>query len=107
MFSPMLNGRALKATVVLDSAEIAALRVPDGQPRTILRIKIDGRDVCADIATKSLRKAIATIREAGVDGCVALIQGKLGPGDIVQECGLVAQVKTPKAEAAGSSPAQA
>jgi hypothetical protein len=36
MFSPMLNGRALKATVVLDLAEIAALRVPDGQPRTIL-----------------------------------------------------------------------
>jgi hypothetical protein len=100
MFSPTVTGRALKVTVVLDSAEIVALRVPDGQPRTTLRIEVGGRDVCAVIATKSLRKAIATIRQTGVDGCVALIQGKLGPGDVVLECGLVAQVKTPKVDAA-------
>jgi hypothetical protein len=96
MFSPTVTGRALKATIVLNSAEIAALRVPDGQPRTTLWIKVAGRDVSAEIATKSLRKAIATIREAGVDGCVAMIQGKLGPGNVVLECGLVAQIKTPR-----------
>jgi hypothetical protein len=61
------------------SAEIAALRVPNDQPRVLLRIRVAGRDVSADIAAKSVRKAIATIREAGVDACVALIQGKLGP----------------------------
>lgn len=103
MFSPTLNGRAIKTTVVLDAAEIAALSVPDGQPRTTLRIKVGGRNVSADIATKSLRKVIATIHETGVDGCVALIQGKLAPGDVVEECGLVAQIKTPKAEGAGAT----
>jgi hypothetical protein len=91
-----LNGRALKVTAPLDPAELVALRVPDGQPRIRLQIKVAGRTVSADIASKSLRKAIATIRETGADGCVALIQGKLGPGDVVQECGLVAQIKAAK-----------
>jgi hypothetical protein len=62
-----------------------------------MRIKVAGRDICADIATKSLRKAIAAIRQTGADGCAALIQGRLGPSDVVEECGLTAQVKTPKA----------
>ena len=48
---------------------------------------------------ESLRKAIALIRETGAEGCVALLQGKLGPGDAVQECGIVAQVKQAKAAA--------
>jgi hypothetical protein len=98
-FSPTVTGRAHKATVVLDSAEIAALRVPDGLPRTTLRIKVGGRDVSADIATKSLRKAIATIREAGVDGCVALIQGKLGSGMLCKSAASSRRSRQPKAAA--------
>jgi hypothetical protein len=95
--SPALNGRAIKATIVLETAEIAMLSVPDGQRRTTLRIKVAGRDVSVDIATKSLRKAIATIAETGADGCVAIVQGKLERGDVVSEAGLVVQPKTPKA----------
>jgi hypothetical protein len=91
--SPTLNGRAIKVTIVLDPAEIAVLTAPGGQSRTTLQIKAGGRNVCADIATKSLRKAIALIREVGADGCVVVVQGKLGPGDVVSECGLVAQAK--------------
>jgi hypothetical protein len=95
-----LAGRALKVTIVLEPAEILALaQPPEGQPRVKLKIEVAGRTVFADIAAKSLRKAIATIREAGVGGSNALIQGKLGPGDVVLECGLVAQLKTPNAAA--------
>jgi hypothetical protein len=96
-FSPALNGRAIKATIVLETAEIAMLTAPDGQRRTTLRIKVAGRNVSVDIATKSLRKAIATIAESGADECVAIVQGKLERGDVVSEAGLVVQLKTPKA----------
>ena len=97
-----LNGRAVKITVVLEPVEVVALAAPEGQSRTVLHIKVGGRNVSADIATKSLRKAVALIRGIGADGCVALIQGKLGPDDVVLECGLVAQAKVRAVEAAPS-----
>jgi hypothetical protein len=95
-FSPTLNGRAIKVTIVLETAEIAMLTAPDGQRRTTLRIKVAGRNVSVDIATKSLRKAIATIAETSADECVAIVQGKLERGDMVSEGGLTVQLKTPK-----------
>jgi hypothetical protein len=94
---PVLKGRALKIIVPSEPTEIASLVTPEGQSRTELQIKVGGRSVFANIATKSLRKAIATIRETGTGGCVVLLQGKLGPNDVVQECGLMAQVKAVKA----------
>jgi hypothetical protein len=91
-----LHGRSLKVTVLLDPAEIAALRAPEGQPRTRLQVRAGGRMVTADVNSKSVRKAIATIREYGPDGCVLMLQGKLDHADVIQECGLAAQLKTPK-----------
>jgi hypothetical protein len=96
-FSPTVNARAIKATISLDTAEIAMLKVRDGQARTTLHIKVAGRNVAANISSKSLRKAIATITENGADKCVAVVQGKLERGDMVSEAGLVVQLKTPKA----------
>lgn len=95
--SAYLNARAIKVTVLLDPAEIATLSVPEGQSRTTLWIWVAGRKLSADIACKSLRKALTMIREVGTDGCVSLIQGKLGPDNVVQECGLVTQLKVAKA----------
>ena len=100
-----LTGKALKVTIVLNPAEVSALPVPNGTPRVILKIAVGGRTVTADIAAKSLRKAQATIAEAGADGCAALIQGKLdrqGGADVVAEAGLVAQLKIPKEVKEGS-----
>jgi hypothetical protein len=47
--------------------------------RLRLRIKVAGRNVSVDIATKSLREAIATITETSADECVAIVQGRLVP----------------------------
>ncbi len=84
----ILNARALKCTIVLDPAEIGGLQVPT-TARVTLRISAGGRTYTADVATKSLRKAQASI--AGAD-CAVFIQGKL-VGDAITEAGLVAQAK--------------
>lgn len=91
-----LSARAIKVTVLLDPAEIATLATPEGQSRTTLEIKVAGRKLSAEIATKSLRKVHAVISEVGTAGCVTLIQGKLGPNDVMQECGLSAQLRNAK-----------
>jgi hypothetical protein len=90
-----LTARALKVTVPLDVAEVAALPAPDGQVRSQLAIACEGKIYTADIATKSLRKAKATIAASGAGNVFVLVQGKLKGNEIV-ECGLVAQVKAPK-----------
>jgi hypothetical protein len=90
-----LNARALKVTVPLDAAEIMGLPAPDGQARSQLAITCGGKIYTADIATKSLRKAKATITANGAEHVFVLVQGKLRNNEIV-ECGLVAQAKTPK-----------
>jgi hypothetical protein len=54
-----------------------------------------GRFTTADIATKSLRKAKATITASGAENVFVMVQGKLKGNEII-DCGLVAQVKTPK-----------
>jgi hypothetical protein len=91
---PMLTTRALKCSVLLDPAEIEGLALVEGIPRVQLNIRVaDGRTVTADVAAKAVRKAQATIAEHGTDGVAALLQGKLGMGDVLLEAGLVAQVK--------------
>src|SRR4051794_18140083 len=93
---PNLTARSLKATLVLEPAQLAELVVRDGVPRVELRIEVDGRTVTADIAAKSARKALDALREHGPDGVMAILQGKLGKGDVLLEAGLVVQPKVPK-----------
>jgi hypothetical protein len=87
---------AIKVTIPLAPAEVAALpSSPHGQERVKLAITCEGKLYSADIATKSLRKAKSTISANGTENVFAMVQGKLKGNEII-ECGLVAQVKTPK-----------
>jgi hypothetical protein len=97
---PAITAKNLKVTVVLDPSELAALTVPDGQPRFPLVIRLPDRTVSADLNPKSVRKAISTINAAGPDGVAVIIQGKLLSGDVIAEAGLAVQMKQPKPEVA-------
>jgi hypothetical protein len=87
-----LSTRAMKVTMVLDTVVVATLPTPDGQARSKLIINCDGQNYHADIATKSLRKAKATIAANGAENVFVMVQGKL-KGNEIAECGIVAQVK--------------
>jgi hypothetical protein len=63
----------LKVVAVLDPAELLAVTVPDGQPRVVLTIRLPDGAVTADLAAKSLRRAIATVREHGADSVAAIV----------------------------------
>ena len=68
-----LAARALKVTVPLDVAEVAALPDPGGQARSQLAITCEGKVYTADIAAKSLRKAKATIAASGVEHVFVMV----------------------------------
>ena len=98
MTTPMnLNAKAIKVTLVLTPAEVAAIQLPPGG-RTVLTIVVDGHKLSADVAVKSLRKAQTVIAEHGPEGTATIIQGKL-VGNSVTEAGLVAQPKLKPATA--------
>jgi hypothetical protein len=74
----MLHARSLKVTIVLDPGEVAALPKPrDGVTRVELRLAVAGREVTADLASKSVRRAITTMQEHGRDQVAVILQGKL------------------------------
>jgi hypothetical protein len=92
-----ITARALKVTAVLDVAAVATLPTPEGQARSDLVIACDGQTYIANIATKSLRKAKATIAANGAENTFVMVQGKLRDSEIA-ECGLVAQAKVAKTD---------
>ena len=59
-------------------------------------IIIDGRTVKGDLNPKSVRKAIATIREHGAEAVAVVLQGNLAPGDVLDQAGISAQLKGPR-----------
>jgi hypothetical protein len=92
-----LESKILKATVVLDPAALVGVEVPNGQPKFAVSVTVAGRTLTAELNSKSMRRCIATIADAGPDSVAVILQGKL-QGDEIAEAGIAAQLKAPKAE---------
>ena len=90
------TARSLKTTLVLDAASFAGLKVPDGQPKVAIEVKVGDRKVTASVNAKSVRKAVATIAEHGPAMVAVILQGSLAMDNTLAEAGLFAQVKQPK-----------
>jgi hypothetical protein len=93
--SNVLHAGALKVTVVLNPAEVAAVPVVDGVPRVTVTINAAGRQLAATVSMKSLRKAQKVIRDLGAESVAVILQGKLEAGSII-EAGLTVQPKQPR-----------
>lgn len=89
-----LTAKALKTTLVLDAAMVAAIDLVDGQPAPPFVIAAGGRKVKAQVSAKGLRKVLGVIGEHGPDHVAVILQGKLTEGDVLAEAGLVAQVRS-------------
>jgi hypothetical protein len=89
----------LKVVAVLNAAELLDIEVPDGAARFVLTIRLHDRTVTADLAAKSVRRAIATVRQHGPEAVAAIVQGRLS-GHQIAEAGLSVQPKGPKPEKA-------
>jgi hypothetical protein len=95
MLTLTTTARKLKITAVIDAAPFVKLGVPpdDAPPRTTLTVAVGGRTITADLATKSVRKAMKTLLEHGTENVVLVLQGELNAQNQVESAGVVAQVK--------------
>ena len=89
----------LKVVAVLNAAELLDIDVPDGKPRFVLTIRLPSGAVMADLAAKSVRRAIVMVREHGPEAVAAIVQGRLS-GSQIAEAGLSVQPRGPKPEQA-------
>jgi hypothetical protein len=85
----------LKVVAVLNAAELLDIELPDGKPRFTLTIRLPDGTVTADLAAKSVRRAIVMVREYGTEAVAAIVQGRLS-GNQIAEAGLSVQPKGPK-----------
>ena len=60
-------------------------------------LDIGGRKILGRFNAKSVRRAVATINEHGPGNVATIVQGRLAPGDRLEDAGLAAQPKIPKA----------
>jgi hypothetical protein len=82
-------------TLMVDGAVLAGYTVPEGaRPRIVIAAR--GRTVTAELNPKSLRKAIPTIREHGASAVAVVLQGSLGPGDVLEQARISVQLKGTK-----------
>jgi hypothetical protein len=106
---PTITARSpIKGVLVLDASELAAIEVPNGEPRLKLTVRIPGvaegavgAAVLVDLNSKSVRKAIKSIRELGADNVAVFAQGRVR-GSMMPECGLVVLPRK-KSEAAADA----
>jgi hypothetical protein len=92
-----VNAAGLDVVAVLDPAEVLALMVADGAVRVEVHVKMPRRSLPADLAAPSVRRAIATVREHGLDRCLVTIRGRYDGGDQLTDCSISAQAKAPNA----------
>jgi hypothetical protein len=96
-----LTATRLKVTTTLNAAELLAVPVPVGKPRVTLRIRLlPDRALTAEIAAKSLRRALRAIREAGADDIALVLQGHMTAGDTIAQARPVRAAESAKSSAA-------
>jgi hypothetical protein len=92
-----LTSKAVKVTLVLEPGQLAGVTLAEGSRPQPFVVAVGERRLTGQLNPKTLRKVMATIREHGPEKVVAILQGKLEPGDVVAEAGIAAQLRTPKA----------
>jgi hypothetical protein len=84
----------IKATVVVNAGELAAIDVSNGQPRLKLTVKKSlanegvGAAILVELNARSARRGINSIRELGRDNVAAFMLGNM-VGSILLEAGLM------------------
>lgn len=102
MLTLTTTARKLKITAVIDAAPFVKMGVPpDNAPsRTVIAVTVGGRKITADVATKSVRKAVKQLLEHGAENVTLILQGELNAQNQVESAGVVAQVKAQTAQTA-------
>jgi hypothetical protein len=99
----VLTTRAIKVTLVLDPAQVAAALPEHDNGKVALVIACGERTFTAAVNAKAWRKAREAIAAHGADGVVVILQGRLEPGNVIGEAGLTAQVKAASTKAAAAA----
>jgi hypothetical protein len=63
-----------------------------GTERRLSVARLAGRKLSGQLIPKGVRKAVAMVAEHGPEAIALIIQGRLD-GDLLTECGLVAQIR--------------
>lgn len=94
----MLKGKGIKATIVLDPAEIGTqqpIKANDKQVRVFIHVgPLNNDAVSVHLNSKSWRRAVATIAQLGAENSTVIVQGKLDLSLMeIKEAGIIAQAK--------------
>ena len=87
------TAKAIKATLVLNAAEVAATDVVGDT--AVFTIAVGDQKVTGKFNAKTFRRVVALVRDHGADAVAVVAQGKLVNGRL-EEAGITGQLRTPK-----------
>ena len=88
-----LTAKAIKATLVINAAEVAATNVIGDT--AIFTIAVGDQKVTGKFNAKTFRRVATLVREHGADNVAVIAQGKLVNGTL-EEAGITGQLRTLK-----------
>jgi phage terminase large subunit-like protein len=88
------TAKAIKATLVLNAAEVAATDVVGDTAFFTIAVGGDQK-ITGKFNAKTFRRVVALVREHGADAVAVVAQGKLVNGKL-EEAGITGQLRTPK-----------
>ena len=82
----------IEAIIPLELEALPAVKLPVNK-RTVLRITLHDGAMFAEVAMKSLRRAVSMIAKHGEDSVIVFVEGKLLPGNLLEGASLITPQK--------------
>jgi hypothetical protein len=90
-----LAAKSIKVTLVIEPAQLLGVAVAGGVAQVPFVVAVAGRHIKGRLNAKTLRRAVGMVTANG-GGIGVIIQGRLGPGEQLEDAGIAAQVRAIK-----------
>jgi hypothetical protein len=86
-----LTAKSIKVTLAIEAQQLLGVRVVDGVQQVPIVVAVAGRHIKGKLNAKTLRRAVGVVGASDGEGVAVIIQGRLGPGEQLEDAGVAAQ----------------
>jgi hypothetical protein len=101
-----LTAKSIKVVLAIDPAQLLGVGVANGVAQVPFVIAVAGRHIKGRLNAKTLRRALGVVTASGGEDVAVIIQGRLGPGEQLEDAGIAAQPRARSNDAGNREVAQ-
>jgi hypothetical protein len=86
-----LSAKSIKVVLAIDPQLLLGVGVANGVAQVPFVIAVAGRHIKGRLNAKTLRRAVGVVTASAGEGVAVIIQGRLMPGEQLEDAGIAAQ----------------